>query len=208
MSKCLILDIETLDNKPSAVVTSLACIVFDPTDIKPFDELVKDALVMKFDWQEQIKCGRTTSASTLDFWRKPENKDAFEMCVAPKSTDVSLSTLNDTLYGYLTKMGYDTSDSSNGHAYCRGNSFDFPIIENIYDSYGWQEQIHFWNHRDVRTAIDSIAGYIDPEHKNRGYPSNFNIEGMIKHRPDHDCARDIMQMQYVNWKLCTEFLKD
>ena len=201
MSKCAIIDFETLDTIPSAAVTSLSILVFEPSEILPFKEQVENVRTIKFNWQEQIAAGRTTSESTLDFWRKPENKEAFNVCVAPKPDDSSLKDLNTIMYAYLKEQGYDLSEKSNDKVYCRGNTFDFGILDNIYSSMDWQPLFHFWNHRDVRTEVDSIAQHLDPDHKFNGYVNGFNIDGMVKHNSAHDVAHDVMLMQYVHYKL-------
>jgi len=89
--KTAIIDWETLDIIPSAAVTSVAVLVFDPTIITPFHEQVKNCMKLKFDWKSQLANGRTFSQSTIDFWKKPENADAFATEVAPNENDVQLS---------------------------------------------------------------------------------------------------------------------
>lgn len=204
MTKYLVLDTETLDTKPTGCITALSVIVFDPAVIEPFEDLVKRALTIKFDWQEQIKLGRTTSESTLDFWRKPENREAFNACVKPNENDVSILNLNDILKEYLTEHGYiDTINDRNKNnlAYSRGNAFDFSLLENIYEQIGEPMLLPFWSYRDVRTEIDAVYSHVDENHRCDGYIDGFNIEGMIKHNSAHDCARDILMIQYAHYKL-------
>lgn len=197
--KALVLDLETLDTTPTACVTSLSVLVFDPSVIKPFEELVKDAITIKLDWKEQMMLmNRTTSESTIEFWKKEENREAFNSCVAPSDKDVSVHELNNILFDYLNKMGYDSSESK---AYSRGNAFDFSILENLYNQLGLQPLIPFWSYRDVRTEVDAIMQYIDENHKFDGYVNGYNIDGMVKHNSAHDCARDVIHMQYAHYQL-------
>jgi len=114
---------------------------------------------------------------------------------------VQLSDFNAILYKYLSDNGFDLSEKSMDKVYSRGNAFDMGLIENIYNSYDWQHLFRFWNYADVRTEINAIAPYIDPDHDGRGYVRGFEIEGMIKHNSVHDIVRDIMQLQFVHYKL-------
>jgi len=200
--KNLIIDLETLDTTPTAAVTNFTCIVFDPSDMIPFNELVKKAFDVKLDWKSQLSCGRTTSTSTIEFWKKKENKEAFDLMVKPNEKDINPKDLFSMFYKYLEQQQYDLSSKSDAHAWSRGNSFDFSILDSLYQSYGEVNPIPYWSHRDIRTAIDSIGCHIDPTHKNRGYLNNMiDIPNMIKHDSKCDCARDIMQLQYAHYQL-------
>lgn len=201
MSKCLITDFETLDTIPSAAITTMSFLVFDPADFKPFDELVKNALTIKLNWQEQVRAyNRTTSEDTLNFWRDPCNEEAFNACVKPSPDDVSITQVNEILLDYLNQQGYNTTEDSNDLAYCRGNTFDFGMLEHVYRQFNWSPVIQFWNYRDVRTEIDAIMQHVDSDHVMRGNV-NYDIEGFVKHNSAHDCAKDVMWMQYAHYLL-------
>jgi hypothetical protein len=79
----IIYDFETTDNKPTSAVASIAIIVFDPTELKTFDELVSSALRIKFKLTEQYAAGRTWNKSTVDWWMHPDQKDAFSKVITP-----------------------------------------------------------------------------------------------------------------------------
>lgn len=196
MKKYVIIDFETLDTKPSTAITALSVLMFDPSELKSFDELVKCTKFLKFDWKEQIQNGRTTSEDTLNFWRSPDNKEAFDFCVQPKDDDISIKDLPNTLSEMF--KGINTSDII---VYSRGNSFEFGIMDNIFESLGEMNPIPFWSHRDVRTEIDSIMQHLDPNHKFDGNINGLSIDGFIKHNPVHDCAKDVISMQYAHVKL-------
>lgn len=201
-SKALMVDFETLGVQPNACVTCMSFLVFDPSDIVEFDELVKNTLTIKLDWKTQLNSlGRTITDSTIDFWKKPENSLAYKTNVQEHPDDVQLSSVNEMLYHYLNKMGYDLSDNSTDKAYCRGNVFDFGMLENIYEHFNWQPLIKFWNYRDVRTEIDAIMQHVDPKHEGYGYVRNFNLDNFIKHDSAHDCARDVLMIQYAHMEL-------
>ncbi|AGG58234.1 DexA exonuclease A [Vibrio phage henriette 12B8] len=209
--KHILFDWETCGNAqedPSVVVPSLGVIVFDPNELVPFDELVKQAVRFKFDVREQMDTfGRTTHQETIEWWRKPENFEAYGRIMIASGEDISLSQLGGKLDEYLRKMNWSAGVDGDacGRVWTRGNAFDAPLMTNIYKQFGWDEPFHFSLLRDVRTKIDAIAELYDPDHKHWGYPNGFTEpEGFIRHVEEHDCAVDVLRMQYVmlryfNW---------
>ncbi len=197
----LILDYETLDVTPTACVASVAFILFDPSEFLSVQDLEKKSLSIKFDWMEQINMGRTTSDSTIEFWKQPENKEAFDLCVAPSDADVSIKDFPKILDQYLTENNfYDNI----GFVFSRGNAFDLSIHDNIFEMLGAEKLFPFWTYRDVRTEVDAIMQHLDLEHDNSGYVRNFEVQDCVKHNSVHDCARDIHHMQYAHYQLAVK----
>lgn len=64
------IDLETLDTKPSCTVLSLGAIKFNPLD----DSEPHSELYLKIDVDEQDRLGRTTSDDTIAWWAKQEPK--------------------------------------------------------------------------------------------------------------------------------------
>lgn len=209
--KHIIFDFETMGNAqedPNVVVPSLGVLVFDPNEIVPFDELVKRAIRFKFDIREQRQLfGRTTHLDTLEWWRKPENFDAYNRVIIASGEDISLSELGPRLDEYLRKMDWSaaTDGDACGRVWTRGNAFDGPLMTNIMKYFDYEEAFPFYLLRDVRTKIDAIAELYDDEHPCWGYPRGFTTpDGFVKHIETHDVAVDVLQMQYVmlryfNW---------
>lgn len=195
--KHLIFDWETVDDKPTSAVASVAFIVFDPTEIVSFEELVQNALRIKFDLSEQYKMGRTWGISTVNWWKEEEQKEAYEHVIKPSMDDVSITRLYELLTNYLNEKGYKPNVGEK--IWTRGNEFDPPIMNNIFEMMGWELPYPWWNIRDVRTEVDAITQYWDPNHAGYGYVKNFPYpEGFVKHKEEHDCARDILMMQYAH----------
>lgn len=203
-SRHLLYDFETVDNKPTAAIPSFAIIVFDPEEIAPFEELVKNALRLKFDLDEQFAMGRTWRQEEVDWWSEPAQKEAYDMVIKKDGSEISLSQMGPIVQHYLDEQGYEPNVGEK--IWTRGNSYDPPILTNIYDQFGWDEPYPWWNVRDVRTEIDAITPYWDVMHEGRGYVKGFPYpEGFVKHKEEHDCARDILMMQYTHVKMI-EFL--
>lgn len=202
MAKHLIYDFETVANgckTPNAACPSLAVNVFDPSEDKSFDELVANTIRFKFKLSEQFtKYGRISDEDTVGWWKKPENAKAYAMVIEPSSEDISLSELGPLLQAYLNDQGYDAGDDKST-VWTRGNSFDVPILSNIYAYFGWDEPYPWWRVRDVRTEIDAIVPYWDKNHAGYGYIKGFPYpDNFIKHKEEHDCARDILMLQHAH----------
>lgn len=196
--KHLIVDLETLDTTASSCITAVSFIMFDPSEFKGLDELVSSSLSIKLNWLDQMDMGRTVSDDTVEFWKLPENQEAFKVCVEPKDTDVSIKELPRLLQEFIEANSFDPDTSL---VYSRGNVFDLGILENLFIQLNFDNPLPFWAYRDVRTEVDSIMQHLDPNHKNNGYIDGFNVDGLVKHNSAHDCAYDIMTMQMAHYKL-------
>lgn len=212
MSNCdepkhLIIDWESVGNgqkNPKCGVPSIGLLVFKPSEILEFPDLVSRAFKLKFNLSEQFqKFGRTWDQDTIDFWNAPEQVEAKKMVIEPSPQDISLSQMGPLVKQYLEHMGYSEHDfERGGKIWSRGNAFDFPIFSNVYDYFGWDEPFPFWAVRDVRSNIDAIAEIWDPQHEGWGYVRGFPYpEGFIKHMETHDISRDVLMMQYNYSKL-------
>ena len=202
MDKHLLYDWETLSpgGYPDTAVLSIGMIVFDPSEILSFDQLVSNALRIKFDYTEQInRMGRVYDKETIDWWNQPENADAKAKVVDRDGTERSLSDMKSIVDKYLEIMEYD---GTKGKVWTRGNDFDSPILVNVYKQFNWEMPYSWWNIRDIRTEIDAITQYWDHNHEGYGYIKDFPYpDGFIKHLETHDCCRDVLMMQYTHSKL-------
>ena len=203
--KQIILDFETVGNaqrNPDTATPSLAILVFDPTEMKSFEELVGDALRLKFDLKTQFnKYNRTWDQSTVDWWSDPKQADARSMVIDPSPEDIDLSLMGPRIQKYLDDMGYQPN-AKGDRIWARGPQFDIVLIENIYKYFGWEIPFPWWNIRDIRTEIDAITTIWNPDHTPNGYDDSFVWpDCVIKHREDHDIALDVLMMQNTHLRL-------
>ena len=68
MTTHAMIDLETLDVLPTAVVLTIGGVKFDPNHIKDTTQ----HFYYRFNVDEQLAKGRTTSKSTLDWWATQE----------------------------------------------------------------------------------------------------------------------------------------
>lgn len=183
----LMFDIETLATVPDSVVLSIACVPFVLENHTYFSELVKTGFCVKFNAKEQINTfNRTVEDSTIKWW-KTQPKEVFDAMVRPSSKDVDLIKGLTLLNKFVSNInGYSFKES---YVWSRGNYFDFPILRSLYNAAGLKLPYNEWKIRDVKTAIDIMAGTNTGQYKLR-----FGGEGFIAHNPLHDAAMDAARL--------------
>jgi hypothetical protein len=131
----IMIDLETLDTSPSAVILTIGAVKFDRTRIA-------DELYIRLDVDEQINRNRTVDDGTVKWWStQPESiqNEALgehdRMAVAD-----AIQTINRFIVGADCIWG-------------QGYGFDMTILENIYQQYGHNKPWNFWNLRDSRTVF-------------------------------------------------------
>jgi hypothetical protein len=201
--KDFIIDWETFGNVSSSAVIDVAAVVFDPNPevVETFDELVNRGMKLKFNLKAQ-KGFRLFGASTIEWWKKQSAEARANL--APSDQDIDHV---EGLYKLLQFLKDNGVDAWKSFGWCRGQSFDFPILVDILregerrkgvadkdiDTFGL-EPCKFWNQRDIRTAIESLLLTRDltttPLRKGI-------LDGFIAHDSIHDCAKDILMLKYA-----------
>lgn len=130
------IDLETLDVKPSATVLSLGAVKFDPfSDEEPHSELY-----IKIQIDDQDRLGRTVSDSTIEWWSRQDPKimeEAFDQTDAV-SVEQALTQLNKWCVGV-------------DEIWAQGYGFDITMLEDMYRSIGKPIPWNFWQISDART---------------------------------------------------------
>lgn len=143
-------DIETLDTQPTAVIASIAIVKFT------LEHEVTESRCWNVALQPQIDAGRTISASTLQFWfnqDKPVQESTF---LAATMSPVGVIHELDELLGEDTLL------------WGNGATFDNVLIKNFAQSFWpWGLRHKYYNDRCFRT----IAALFDPKKKLR--PHNY-----------------------------------
>ena len=132
------IDLETLDTRPSCTVLSLGAIKFNPLDSsEPHSELYFKVCV-----DDQDRLGRTTSDSTIEWWSKQDPKameEAFDQTGAV-SVEEALRQVSKWSVGVDTIWG-------------QGYGFDITILEDMYRMLGVPIPWQFWQIKDSRTLF-------------------------------------------------------
>lgn len=199
MSKVLIFDVETLGGAPHGIVASGAFLAVDFDADYTFDQLIEMAMLIKFDVKDQKTRGRLMTPDVMAWWKK-QSKEAQDK-LKPSSLDVDMITGLKEIAQYCKQHGI----TKNSFGFCRGQSFDFPLVVDMFTTANMLEHwpIAFWRQRDTRTWIASALGKIDID-KVPLPASVFNPSHFIAHDPIHDIARDVLMMQYAQKYACGE----
>lgn len=146
------IDIETLDNVPSAVILSIAAVVFDP-----FTGETGESFHMHCSIDDQIKNRRTITESTLLWWFEQTDKARQNIVEAARVT------LFDALLGF-SRWKRSISENKNVfhddvHTWANSPSFDMVILENAWGQYMEHSKLfeEHWLHCDVRTLKQYVV---------------------------------------------------
>jgi len=135
------IDLETLDTKPSCTILSFGAVKFDPmSDAEPHSELY-----FKINIDEQSQLGRTVSDDTIAWWAKQDAKVQEEAFSEEGRVGV------ETVANELTKWIHNT-DVIWGHGY----GFDITILEDYFRMLGRPIPWQFWQVRDSRTLFTAM----------------------------------------------------
>ncbi len=177
------IDIETLDIRTTAIVMAIAAVVFrGATSVNTFKVHV--------DVEGQEKLGLTRGEGTVEFWNKPENKEAFDDLA--KNT-VPLADALKNLSAFLRKYNID-------QYWAKGPDFDFKILENAYRACEIGKEIPWkhWEMRDVRTVEKYLnEKKLKHEVEQQGIAWRERIardykQTICKHNPLYDCYVQIL----------------
>jgi hypothetical protein len=133
------IDLETLDVKPSATVLSLGAVKFDPfSDSEPHSELY-----FKISIDDQDRLGRSVSDSTIEWWSRQDPaimEEAFDQSNPNEvmTVEQALTSLNRWCVGV-------------DEIWAQGYGFDITMLEDMYRSIGKPIPWQFWQISDART---------------------------------------------------------
>jgi hypothetical protein len=145
-----ILDLETLDTKPTSLITEIGLIIFNREDLT-----VIDHVEIKPDFFAQLAAGRTFDPDTIAFHRKQGTLPQLD----PSSqTDLHFAAAELAQYFREYKPV---------RVWIQGTCFDRPIVEDFYRSLDQPLPWHFTSSRDARTAWD--IAFPNERHPKRGH---------------------------------------
>lgn len=147
----IMLDLETMDNKPTAAIVAIGAVVFDldsGTLGKRFYQRVR--------LKDSQKHGGTIGADTVKWWLRQSAEARSEI-----TTD-GASGLVSALIGFQCFILRNSPDPD-ARIWARGTDFDIPIITSAMSRINMPVPWKFWCVRDVRTIEEAArdAG-IDP----------------------------------------------
>ena len=186
MSKCWILDLESLGKFPDSVVLSFGMVFFDLTNVLPTRQQVESTgFYRKLVVNDQLKKGRSTHPETIDWW-KQQGEEAKHV-LKPSDDDVSIVEFHSDLKDWLKKNSYDFK---NDFIWIRGPQYDAPMITDLFEMYELKNPMNFWKVRDIRTLIDISTGSRDGK-----IEISEDVSWCVKHHALHDCVLDYLSFK-------------
>ncbi len=193
----MMIDLESKDTIPSAVVLSLGAVVWKSEmqmmyrsgDVASHEELsyeVVERLYRKPSILEQETDGRSTSTTTMKWWAL-QDRDAFDEAFEPEEFRISVEELFRDLI--LMAAAHEVTKF-----WASPNVFDFPIMDDLARMYGLTVPWSYNNCFDVRTVVNE-ASYSASNH----IPTK-EIAGKA-HMPVTDCEYQIDLLTAARVKL-------
>lgn len=189
-----IIDLETLGNKPDAIVIDMSILVFDPDPniVQSLDELIQNGKRFKLSIESQRKT-RSVNPSTIKWWKEQSAEAKANLSASPDDV-----TVEEAVEGALKFLKDNGVNQFKSLGYCRGMSFDFPIfVDMIRQTYKTVETdkfepVKFWAQRDIRSAIEAylVTRRMDITPLKKGV-----LDGFVAHDSIHDCAKDVIMLK-------------
>jgi hypothetical protein len=199
MKHCII-DFETMGlNTNNCVVIDISAMVFDWDKFssdKPYTlDDIAQVRKFKFDIKEQVsKYGFVIEESTIKFWESQPKE--VRKNITPQKSDITLEEFVEEFINFLIPHG------KIHRWWCRGNSFDAPILWRIFDTLSKKnrilEYLPHWALRDSRTWIDAK---LDFPKKNGFVPIEYaeQWETSFKaHDSSWDILADVLRFQTID----------
>lgn len=139
--KNLMVDLETLDTEPTAVIVTIAAVKFN------FDGDEIETFTVNVDPKSSVKYGMTISQSTLDWWKKQDKAAIDAWKLNPVSIEEAIERFNDFL-----------GDATYTKMWAQGIDLDFPVLRNSLSKLGAPIKWKYWNQCDSRTVF-TIANF-------------------------------------------------
>lgn len=189
----IMIDIETLDTRPTAVVLSFAAVAFPDTEVDP--------LYRALDVDQQLAVGRTVSADTLAWWARQPDEARLAALAAPAPHLAGLgSRCGSSPEGAWWAVEQALSDLELlfGHhnveaVWACPPTFDIAILESLYEDFGRSPVPWTWRQfRDVRTLREEAG--VDGDHPPLSVadaPMTLAADHCVPHHPVWDCYRQI-----------------
>jgi DNA polymerase III epsilon subunit-like protein len=136
--KHVMIDLETMGNKPNAPIIAIGAVFFDMTTGEMGTEFYKE-----INLESSVGIGCEMDPSTVLWWLKQSDAARAKFAKNDKAEHVLTSLIEFTEF-----MGKGAKPWGNGAG------FDLGILANSYRHLGMEPPWQFWNERDVRTIVE------------------------------------------------------
>lgn len=135
MTRHIMIDLETMDTKPTSAITAIGAVAFTLEE-----GIIEPHFYQKVDLQSSIEVGLTVNGNTIEWWLGQGEEARAEMMKPGLHITHSLFNF---FNWYKTVEGCEV--------WGNGSSFDNPIMDNAYAKCGLAAPWEHFNHRCYRT---------------------------------------------------------
>lgn len=158
MTPHVMIDLETLGTTPGSALLSIGAVKFDAET-----GYIGETFYCNVDLTSSLLAGLTIDPTTVDWWRRqsPEAQSALL-----RDDRLLLSEALDAFARWLLHGAAWVTSSEAPILWCKGGSFDFPLLTAAYRAAGKAHPWKFWNERDCRTLFkvcEQQHGYKPPK---------------------------------------------
>ena len=175
--KCSMIDIETIGERPTAAILSIAVVIFDLDN--PEQEFL-DEFVVYLDVKDQInRLNRSTSDSTIKWW-KEQDKEIRDLQFSGK---VKLEDGMNQLFEFLDKHACEWH-------WAKGTHFDMSILREAAQDSGLQDNKffkEFWSYMCCATVGRLVADELNDKWFINNLTRHYNKLFGGSHDPLVDC---------------------
>ncbi len=136
MSYALMVDLETLSKLPTAAISSIGAVIFEP-----HSDWIGESFHLHVSLENCQRHGLTIDASTVTWWLGQDDTARQTLIVGQLDAAPLITALE----------AFSNFFPSGAEIWCNGNSFDLPILANAYHAIGAETPWAFYNERDLRT---------------------------------------------------------
>ncbi|HCD3005322.1 TPA: 3'-5' exoribonuclease [Enterobacter cloacae] len=138
----LMIDLETMGNKPNAPIVSIGAVFFEPTTGELGPEFYRVVSL-----KSSVENGAVPDPETIMWWMKQSEAARMAICEEDSIT-ISAALIK------LNTFILDNADIDKVQVWGNGATFDNVIIRSSYDRAFLPCMWKFWNDRDVRTIVE------------------------------------------------------
>jgi hypothetical protein len=150
----VMIDTETMGVTPGSAIVSIGAVKFNRTKIE-------SSFRVNVSLQSCLMAGLTIDSGTVGWWKKQKDEAKASMSGDAQPLAAALRMLHDFIM--RTEQG---KPEVNLPIWCKGGSFDFPLLAAAYRAEKQPLPWNFWQERDCRTLFKlcgDIYGFELPE---------------------------------------------
>lgn len=170
----VMVDLETLGKLPTSAFTSIGACLFEP-----HSDWIGETFHMHVSLANATRTGLTMDASTVLWWLEQDDSARHTLINGQDDAAPLITALE--AFAAFVPAGADI--------WCKGASFDFPILKYAYHLIGMEEPWEFRNEWDVRHEMKR-AGLVSPGTHHNALADAVHQAKLVQHifqlNPDMD----------------------